>query len=148
KFWDEPENKAAKEAEARDADRLSQALEKNGRSLEAAAAQGNSDAAHALLDSYEQLARSSTHADEGITFAGRVNHASPELAKTLADAAPDHDLDKYFEEKVLPSAIPNAQAEIFAAGEEANKAREQLDLLVDGLKDQAVLTQVPKAIDQ
>jgi hypothetical protein len=145
-FWADPKNKAVKDAEQQKGDAFSKVMGQSHDALVQAAASGNKDAAHALLDGYEQLARSPGHAAEAITFAGEVNQAAPALTDTLKSVAPDKDLQKFFSDNVLAVAIPNEQANLLAKGLDPKAVDEQQKKLFEALTRDGALGDVPKNV--
>lgn len=148
-FWNTPERKEVKEKAEGLADQLSTQLETTGPALETLAAQGDSDAAQALLDGYEALAQSDEHAAESIAFVGRVNN-NGQLAQVIDDNT-DGNLEDRLGEKILAPALPRAQAQIFGAHQAegpagADNAARDLKALLDPIKAGAKYVKLAKSV--
>jgi hypothetical protein len=146
-FWADPSRAEVKSRVEHLADRLSQTLESAGPALEAAALAGNEGAGEALIDAYEQLARSPEHAAEAIGWVSHLGQ-SPELFEKL-DGFINADLEERFSEKLLPTAIPLAQQQILAAhsgdsdATAAQAAMADFEELLGGLANAPAFDSIP-----
>ncbi len=105
-FWSLPENADIRAEEASTADELAKMLRRSEGVVSRAGGE------EALLEANLSLAKSPKHADRAIAFAQRLDQ-SPELFEKL-DAATEGDLATTLEEDLVATALPYAQAEIFA----------------------------------
>lgn len=112
-FWADPERLAVKEKLDAAADALAAAMTEASPALETLAAQGDSEAAKKLLDAYESLALSDTHAQLALEFAGRLSGNEALAAKI--DEHTDGTLEDRLGDGIIAEATPRVQADLMAA---------------------------------